>query len=158
VTAWQVRLRCARDKAKRKVSSSEYFENEVLQAYRDFDRRPTRTNAVQLAVAAWHLQDRLREEHGNPESFTQKLFSFCPELDLVRRLANVGKHRRLRDPSQMVTLEGSEGGGLVESFGPLGTTSAVDCGSLELVEANKSRHDLRRVFSRVIEFWRSEVK
>ena len=46
----------------------------------------------------------------------------------------------------------------MESFGPLGMTSFVDRGSLELVEANGSRHDPFTVFRRVVEFWQSEVR
>lgn len=139
------------------MSASDYFELSVYQAYRDFDRHSTRTNAVQLAVAAWHVVDRLKRDRGNQGGFVESLFAACPELDLVRRLANVGKHDQLRDPDQMVHLEGAEGGGILESFSPLGMTSSVNRGSLELVEANGSRHDLGTVFRRVMEFWKFEL-
>jgi hypothetical protein len=141
-------------------SASDYLEYLVLPAFADFSKTPKRTSAVKFAVAAWHLHDRLWHERGKPDrqKFVAGLIASCPELGLVRELADAAKHHRLDRPSVSLTrLEGREGGGVLESFGPLGMTSSVDRGSLILVEADGSRHDPLTVFRRVVDFWRSEL-
>jgi hypothetical protein len=92
------------------------------------------------------------------DKFTADLIAACPELGLVRDLAEADKHHGLGRPSVTLEgLEGSQGGGILESFGPLGMTSSVDWGSLEIVEADGSRHGPLTAFRCVVEFWRSEV-
>lgn len=143
-------------------NASNYLEHFVLPAFRAFTKTPTRANAIEFAVASWHLHDHLWHDRGKPDrpksKFVAKLIKACPELRLMRDLADAGKHHELDRPSSsLVRLEGAEGGGILESFGPLGMTSAFDRGSLELVERDGSRHDPATVFRRVVEFWRSEV-
>jgi hypothetical protein len=159
------------DEARRKLAttpdigfnnSSDYLEQRVLPLVAAYSKSPKRASAVELAVALWHLHDHLWHDRGKPDpkkKFTANLMAACPELGLVRDLAEADKHHELGRPS--VTLEGlggSEGGGILESFGPLSMTSSVDWGSLEIVESDGSRHDPLEVFRRVVEFWRSEVK
>lgn len=140
---------------------SAYFEYCILPAYRAFVGTPQRTNAVAFAIAAWHLNDRLWHYQGKPnrEAFVAALMKACPELRLVRDLADAGKHHELNRPSVTVArIEGAEGGGILESFGPLGMTSSIDRGSLQIVEQDGSRHDPAIVFCRVVEFWQSKVR
>jgi hypothetical protein len=142
-------------------SASDYLEYHVLPALAEFSRHPTRANALTFGVAAWHLHDRLWVKRGKPkrQRFVAALIESCPELRLVRDLADAGKHHELSRPSvTLARLEGAEGGGTLESFGPFGMTSSFDRGSLAIVEHNGSRHDPMMVFRRIVTFWQSEVK
>jgi hypothetical protein len=138
-----------------------YVEYHVMPAYRDFDQTPTRSNAVKFAEAAWHVHDRLWHDRGKPNrlaDFAADMIKACPELRLIRDLADAGKHHELdRGSVTLAGLDGSEGGGVLESFSPLGMTSSVDRGSLKIKEHDGSEHDPLVVFRRVVEFWRSEA-
>jgi hypothetical protein len=140
---------------------SDYLDEVVLPAYRNFTQLPRRANAMEFAIAAWHMEDQLWLHLGKPfrDKFRANLVAACPELRLVRDLCDAAKHHELdRKSVTLVALEGAEGGGMFEMSGPLGTTSRFDRGSLELVEANGSRHDVYPVFRSVAEFWRSEIE
>jgi len=67
-------------------SAADYLDHRVLPAFRAFSKTPKRASAVEFAVAAWHLHDRLWHERGKPDrrKFVADLMASCPELGLVR--------------------------------------------------------------------------
>ena len=67
---------------------SDYLGDAVLPAHQNFARLPRRANAMEFAVAAWHLEERLWHHLGKPDrdKFRANLLSACPELGLIRDL------------------------------------------------------------------------
>jgi hypothetical protein len=143
------------------AKASDYFDLVVSPAYTRFAHKQTRANALTFAVAAWHLHDRLWHDRGSPhpkEQFVEALFVACPELRMVRDLADAGKHHALDRPSVKLTkIIGAENpGGIGEISSPLGQTSAVPECTLE-IEFDGTCYLLPDVLRRVVEFWRSEI-
>ena len=143
------------------AKASDYFDLVVSPAYTRFAERQTRANALTFAVAAWHLHDRLWHDRGSPhpkEQFVEALFVACPELRMIRDLADASKHHALgRSSVKLTKIVGAENpGGVVETSSPLGQTSAVPKCTLE-IEFYGSRYPLPDVLRCVVVFWRSEI-
>lgn len=124
-------------------------------------RKGRHANALTLAVAAWHLHDRLWHDRRSPhpkEQFVEALFVACPELRMVRDLADAGKHHALDRPSVKLTkIIGAENsGGIGEISSPLGQTTSIPTCTLE-IEFDGSCYPLPDALRRVVEYWRSEI-
>lgn len=90
-------------------------------AYQQFTERGTRTNLLQVAQAAWAIHERLWHDNGcvPPKNrFRADLYKACPELRLMRDIADTGKHTGLDrevPPVELVRITGAENsGGTVE--------------------------------------------
>jgi hypothetical protein len=65
-------------------------------AYRDFTEKGSRANLVKVAEAAWAIHERLWHENGRVPPLTQfreDLFKACPELRLMRDIAETPNTR-----------------------------------------------------------------
>src|SRR5262245_18474089 len=120
-----------------------FLDSDVRPAYRKFSRSRKRADAVVFATVAWHLRDHLWHHVGKPKlkkKFDADLFQACPELRLVRVLADAGKHHELdRECVTLVALVGVEGGGVSEAITPEGIIRGPT-EPLTLVEADGSQH------------------
>lgn len=144
-------------------SASDYFHDVVSPAYNRFAQRQTRANALEFALGAWHLCERLwhdRGKLGDKDRFAEALCAACdPELRLVHDLADAGKHHELRRKSvRLARIVGAENpGGIGEIAGPLGQTRVEPQCTLEIEDFDGSCHPLPAALKHVIEFWRSEI-
>lgn len=80
------------------TSAEEYWVELVLPSQRRFLESGARGDAIIASMTAWSLHDWLYDEHGkgmNRSSFTADQYKACPELKLVRSVAEAGKHKRL---------------------------------------------------------------
>ena len=159
--AWQAGLTMTTTPDIGLAKASDYFDLVVSPAYTRFAQRLTRANALTFAVAAWHLHDRLWHDRGSPrpkEQFVEGLFVACPELRMIRDLADASKHHALGRPSVKLTkIVGAENpGGVVEISSPLGQTTSTPTCTLE-IEFDGSCYPLPDVLRRVVEYWRSEI-
>jgi hypothetical protein len=97
--------------------------DEVLSpSYRQFTERGTRANLLKVAEAAWAIHERLWHDKGcvpPREQFRQDLFKACPELRLMRDIAETGKHTGLnRGDVELDRITGAENpGGTVDIYG-----------------------------------------
>ncbi|MGP0008038.1 MAG: hypothetical protein ACLPIG_04920 [Methylocella sp.] len=83
------------------VSAKQFWAEVALSAYEQFKSNPNRQNAMQAAVPAWHVLDwiwherhRGKNTQGNDdfENFRRETIRQCPELALVRDVADASKH------------------------------------------------------------------
>ena len=137
--------------------------NEVLiPAYRRFNERGTRVHTLEVAQAAWALHERLWHDGGcTPilERFRADLFNACPELRLMRDVAETGKHTGLRRTNVLVErITGSENpGGTLEISGPLGNYTTKPTCTLT-IETNGKNYPVPETLKTVVEFWAAKLK
>lgn len=148
----------------------DYWKKEVLPAYERFVALPNRKNALDLAEVAWSLHDRMWHDknphvdpHADPkryEGFRDELFKVCPELALVRDVAEIIKHGGLsRQSVQVKKIEGTGSpGGKIQHFKAFGGTEEyAPKGQLDLVLYDGARRDFAQILESVINFWKAKL-
>jgi hypothetical protein len=162
-------------------SASDYFISHVMPANTRFQSISSHENAISLVKALWDTAGWLwsdrnpgldrRREQAKAEAFDTDLFNRCPELALVRDVAEAAKHGgELSRGSVAVTGisgSGSPGGTSFKSepFGPVGERSSGPFGgmvvestpecTLRIDTAGGSR-DMKEVLAIVFKFLQTE--
>jgi hypothetical protein len=135
-------------------------------AYRDFTEKGSRANLVKVAEAAWAIHERLWHDNGRvPPPLTQfreDLFTACPELRLMRDIAETAKHAGLRrETVVLVSITGSEyAGGTSEITGSWladQPTSQPRC-TLMIETINGTNYPAPEALKAVIDFWVATLK
>src|SRR5947209_11688159 len=94
-------------------SAQDHFNTRAAPAYSAFLKLRSRENAIGAAVAFWEMRDHLRQGKGTTAEFDIGLFKACPELQMIRDIADAAKHAELYRKSVIVTGIsgiGSQGG------------------------------------------------
>ena len=144
-------------------NASQYLHDALLSAYRRFKQAQTRTTALEVAHAAWALQERLWHDQGRNssdlEQFRPELFKECPELQLTRDHTEAGKHVELgREGVQLISITGAENpGGVCEISDPFGQRTVPGQCTLEYVTGGKS-YEVTAVLERVVQFWVNKLR
>jgi hypothetical protein len=150
-------------------SAGLHLADVLYPAYRRFEEAQTRANALAVALAAWNLHERLWHDKGcKPalDQFRANLFSACPELELMRDLAETGKHAGLNRDVKLVSITGAEnpGGTLVINDGPVGPegpfrgnlTTVPTC-TLTMNYTDGKTYSVPDVLKKVVGFWSKEL-
>jgi hypothetical protein len=140
----------------------QYLNDVLYPAYARFSARETRTNALEIAQAAWALHERLWHDEGRKPDLAQfrtDLFKDCPELELMRDYAEAGKHFGLDRPTGFVGIQGAENpGGTLEIFSPFGMTTTVPTCTLTMEYSDGKTYSVPIVLKRVVEFWSNKLR
>jgi len=133
--------------------------------YRQFTERGTRANLLKVAEAAWAIHERLWHDNGRApplEQFRRDLFKACPELRLMRDIAETGKHSGLdrRKDLELVRITGAENpGGTLEISGswiltgqPARHTTKPTC-TLMIETVDGRSYPVPETLKTVVDFW-----
>ena len=151
------------------ASAREYLDQHVAPLYPRFLDVSTRENAMSLASALWNTAGWLwSDRHPGVNRGDQKmmaaafdadLFKRCPDLQLIRDLADATKHGgELHRGSVIVKgVSGSESpGGTSFTFSPLGTLQSTPECTLQIDHGGGSR-DLKEALTTAYKFLQNET-
>jgi len=148
-------------------NAREYLDSVAYPANSSFVRIKNRDNAIALAKTLWELRDWHWNDLPDPKpakgELDKQLFAACPELELVRDVAESAKHggklHRRGVKVLAITGAGSPGGtstvtgpaGYGASYeGPPPCTLALDLG-------NGQSRNLPEVLETTLRFWRDTL-
>jgi hypothetical protein len=151
-------------------TARDYSDNIVSAAYSRFLKIKNRENAIAAAKAISDLRDWLwhdthpavdpRDDVDGYKAFTAALFSDCPELELLRDIADGAKHGsklgRKNVKVARITGSGSPGGTLYE-FSPLGMNESTPACHLEIDVGDGVSHKLPEVLERAMRYWQKKL-
>jgi hypothetical protein len=148
------------------TSARQFLDEMVLPAYDRFRADNSRQAAMNTAILAWHLVDWLwHDRHPGVDTrgprfsaFRGGLIAICPELALVRDIADASRHRGLGRVPQVATMK-SEPNWVVAGGQPVTFAGQpVHAGySLELTVTPGGPQDVAVLLSKVISFWTTEI-
>jgi hypothetical protein len=151
------------------ASAREYLDQHVAPLYPRFLDVSTRENAMSLASALWntagwlwsdrHPRVNRRDQKMMAVAFDADLFKRCPDLQLIRDLADATKHGgELHRGSVIVKgVSGAESpGGTSFTFSPLGTLQSTPECTLQIDHDGGSR-DLKEALTTAYKFLRDET-
>jgi hypothetical protein len=145
-------------------NASQYLHDALLSAYRRFKQAQTRTTALEVAHAAWALQERLWHDQGrNPpdlEQFRAALFKECPDLELIRDHTETAKHVELgRKSVRLVSITGGENpGGVYEVSDQFGQRIVPGVCTLTFNTIDGQSYKVTDVLERVVRFWANKLR
>ena len=181
---WQKKLDKEKRRRVRQVdighkTTREHFVLFTLPAHTRFNEIQTRKNAIDCAKTIWELRDwHWRDQNPGldsrvrPEAFTQfteGLFAACPQLELIRDIAESAKHggELGRGTVKVKAIEGAEypGGTLRRTGPPLTPTGpframheiAKPESTLRVVLIDGSSQSLPQVLAGAVEYWRNRL-
>jgi len=142
-------------------SAQAHLHDILSPAYGQFTERGTRANLLKVAQAAWDIHERLWHDKGCVpplDQFREDLFKACPELRLMRDIAETGKHTgldRKNPPVELVRIAGAENpGGTSEISGPLVMTYTTKPTCTLMIETVDGRsYPVPETLKIVVEFW-----
>jgi hypothetical protein len=162
--------------------ASDHFASHVLPANTRFQDIPSRENAISLAKALWETNGWLwsdrnpgvdrRADLGKAKTFDDDLFERCPDLQLVRDVAEAAKHGGELKRESVVVKEisgvGSPGGTqcVAQIFGPNGERRDGPFGGMMVpstpectlsIETESGSHDMKLVLATVLQFLLTET-
>jgi hypothetical protein len=150
-------------------SALDYWHQITNRAFMRFKEAPTRENAIECAKAIEDLRDWLWTKE-NPgvdsrampdvyRTFNQGLFAECPDLAIIKDIAEFAKHGgQLGRGSVMVKeIEGAGIGGLSHEGGPLGNYDRKPVCTLEAVLRDGSKKPIPEMLSRAVLYWRDRL-
>jgi hypothetical protein len=150
-------------------SAREFWAELVVPAYERFKAEPIRANAISASVHAWHVQDWIwHDQHPredtrrNPKykKYQDDLAKDCPQLALIRDVADAGKHCGLGRQ----TVEVKQVASKTRFVGPFNTAQFNTMPfnhmysvrtPLVITLTDGSVHGFAEVLSRVIDYWRA---
>jgi hypothetical protein len=152
------------------ASARDYLDRAVYPANATWQKRMTRENAVALAKALWDLRDWHRNDLPDPKpqkgDLEKQLFAACPELKLIKDLAESAKHggKLDRDGVEVRAITGAESpGGTLTVTGPVGDRpfgsnyeGPPPC-TLALDLRNGQSRKLPEVLETTLHFWREKL-
>ncbi len=131
------------------ASAREYWTEVAEPAYERFVNDESRGNAITAFRVLWPLHDWLwHEQHPGKDTrkskdyelFRQQLFANCPDLALLRDIADAGKHRGLGRANVHVR--------------EMAKTWPQNARPLTIVLDNGTEHNITDVLARVVEYFR----
>jgi hypothetical protein len=154
------------------ISNSEEFFNKLLQEYADFDKQHLNPrHAINCSITSWHLTDWTYHEYSssNPKfqdsektdnkgcikkisgllKYQQYLIKECPELDIMRLIANGSKHCILKDKS--ITKETKIGKG---DYSTDYSRHDYQVPRFEIKISDSETIDFEKAFLITLEFWK----
>jgi hypothetical protein len=139
-------------------SAQDHFDSRAAPAYSAFLRLKSRENAIAAAVASWEMRDHLRGGTGKVE-FDQALFKSCPELQLIRDIAEASKHAELaRSDVKVSGISGTGSiGGEATIISPLGSLQMVPPCTLQIDLKDGSSRMMEDVLATVAKFLRALI-
>jgi hypothetical protein len=151
------------------TSARDYLDQHVAPAYSHFLSVSNRENAIALANALWGnvgwlWSDRYpgvdrRKEKAAADAFDADLFGRCPDLKLIRDLADATKHggelNRKDVAVKGISGSGSPGGTLF-TFGPLGMSQSTPECTLRIDHEGGSR-DMKEALTTAYTFLLAET-
>ena len=136
-----------------------YLDEVLAPAYRQFTERETRANTLRVAEAGWAIHERLWHDLGRVpplNEFRARLFEDCPELRLMRDIAEIGKHTGLsRDDVIVDRITGAENpGGISETsgFGMMLGGGKPTC-TLTIDTIDGQHFPVPKTLKTVVQFW-----
>ena len=129
-------------------SALDYLDQQVSPAYGRFRDIPSRENAIGVATALWETTGWLwsdrhpgvdrRKNKPAADAFDADLFKRCPDLKLIRDIADTAKHGgELNRKDVVVTGISGSGrpGGRSETFTPYGNLQSTPARTLRIAPA-----------------------
>ena len=152
------------------TKASDYFGAHVIPANTQFLRLSNYENAFSLAKALWDTTgwlwsdrypgvDRRKARAEDVKAFDNDLFKRCPDLQLLRDLADAAKHGgELSNPNVTVTgLSGSGSpGGTIFTTTMFGTHESTPECTLRIAHAGGSR-DMKEALATAFKFLQTET-
>lgn len=138
-------------------------------AHSRFRQTPTRENAIKCAEAIenirgwfWREKNPGIDHRSAPDkyaAFNEHLFRTCPELELIRDIAESAKHggQLGRGGVKVLRIEGSGLGGVEFVSGPLGTYERKPECTLQAVLKDGTEVPIPAMLERAMKYWRDEL-
>lgn len=151
------------------MSALDYWHSTANPAYMRFRDTPTKENAIECAKAIEDLRGwRWKEMHPGIDpradqtayaAFNGQLFSGCPDLALIKDIAESAKHggELGRSGVQVKGIAGSGIGGVEQVFGPLGMYERKPECTLRAELHDGTQRRLPEMLASAIKFWRDEL-
>lgn len=142
------------------ITNARQFYNKLIEEYEAFRADPLSSRiAINSAMTAWHLSEWLYEEYQsilhtkypNRDSYLLNLrTTLCPDLDVMRGIANGSKHCKPPSNAQRVQDTAFHGGAFSREF-----SRDFDVSYLTVTLDDGSVIAFEDALSRVIAFWKA---
>jgi hypothetical protein len=150
-------------------SALDCWHDAACPAYSRFREASTRENAIKCAEAienirGWFWRETYpgidhRNEPAQYAAFNQQLFQACPELELIKDIAESAKHggQLGRSSVKVLRIEGCGLGGVEYVCDPLGTHERKPECTLRAVLNDGTEVPIPAMLERAMKFWRDKV-
>jgi hypothetical protein len=146
-------------------SAREFWNENAIPAFQTFQDQRNRANAINAAIYAWQIHDWIwHEQHPGEDTyknttykkFKKKLIKKCPELSVIRDVADAAKHRGLGRSDVRVKRIASQTYFITNpAHGGRPATLTTWNKPLQITLADHKILDFANTLSKVMDFWRT---